>query len=76
MTQVEPSSPVIVFSAAPGEPSNEVDQKPDNQAATDYFRRREQIERAAAKTAKSHTARSIHQILAQNYASLSRRRPG
>jgi hypothetical protein len=39
----------------------------------EYFRRREQIERAAAKQAASPTARRIHQELAQQYADLIRR---
>jgi hypothetical protein len=37
-----------------------------------YFRWREQIERAAAKNAQSDAARRIHQELAQEYADLIR----
>lgn len=38
----------------------------------DYFRWREQAERAAAKNAQSEAARRIHQELAQEYAALIR----
>ena len=38
----------------------------------DYFRRREQAERAAAKKAQSEAARRVHQELAQEYAGLIR----
>lgn len=38
----------------------------------DYFRRRERIERLAAKNAQSAAARRIHQELAQEYAQLIR----
>jgi hypothetical protein len=38
----------------------------------DYFRRREQAERAAAKTASCDIARRVHQELAQHYADLLR----
>jgi hypothetical protein len=41
-------------------------------ASVDYFRRREQAERAAAKHARSDAARRIHQELAQEYADLIR----
>jgi hypothetical protein len=34
----------------------------------DYFRRRERMERAAAKNAASEVARRVHQELAQQYA--------
>jgi hypothetical protein len=40
------------------------------QAATDYYRKRERAERAAAKHAASVLARSVHQELAQSYAQL------
>ena len=42
--------------------------------SADYFRKREQVERAAAKSAACHAARRVHQELAQNYAELLRRR--
>jgi hypothetical protein len=38
----------------------------------DYFRWREQAERAAAKNAQSEAARRVHQELAQEYAELIR----
>jgi hypothetical protein len=41
----------------------------DNESL-EYFRRRERMERAAAKQAASPTARRIHQELAQQYAEL------
>ena len=41
-------------------------------ASMDYYRWREQIERAAAKNAQSGAARRIHQELAQEYAELIR----
>jgi hypothetical protein len=44
----------------------------DNQSV-EYFRRREQAERAAAKYAGSDAARRVHQELAENYAELLRR---
>ena len=40
----------------------------------DYFRRREQAERAAAKNAMSDAARRVHQELAQEYAELARKK--
>jgi hypothetical protein len=36
----------------------------------EYFRRRELVERAAAKSATTPAARRVHQELAQNYARL------
>lgn len=38
----------------------------------EYFRRREQAERTAAKTASCDVARRVHQELAQHYAELLR----
>ena len=38
----------------------------------EYFRRREQAERAAAKNAATAAARGLHQELAQNYSELLR----
>jgi hypothetical protein len=38
----------------------------------DYFRAREQVERAAAKAAVSRLARGVHQELAQIYGRLAR----
>jgi len=43
-----------------------------DQKSMDYFRRREQAERAAAKNAQSEAARRVHQELAQEYAELIR----
>ena len=43
-----------------------------DQASQDYFRRREQMERAAAEHAASDAARRVHQELARNYAALLR----
>ncbi len=40
--------------------------------ALDYFRSRERAERAAAKRARSASARGVHQELAQRYAALVR----
>ena len=40
--------------------------------STEYFRRREHAERAAAKSATTIVARGLHQELAQNYAELRR----
>jgi hypothetical protein len=37
---------------------------------TDYFRRREMQERAAAKNAASLAARRVHQEMAENYAAI------
>jgi hypothetical protein len=37
-----------------------------------YFRRRELVERAAAKSATTTAARGLHQELAQSYADLLR----
>jgi hypothetical protein len=39
----------------------------------DYFRRREEAEKAAAKNASSEAARRAHQELADEYAALLRR---
>jgi hypothetical protein len=47
-----------------------------NSDAQDYYRRRERIERAAAKSAATETARRIHQQLAQGYAALLLRSAG
>ena len=47
-----------------------------NSEAQDYYRRRERIERAAAKSAASDAARRIHQQLAQGYAALLHRTAG
>jgi hypothetical protein len=44
-----------------------------DQSNQDYFRKREQAERAAAKKASSEAARRIHQELAQSYASILRK---
>lgn len=46
--------------------------EPDSSPPIDeeYLRRREQVERAAAKNASSPSARRIHQVLAQAYAGL------
>jgi hypothetical protein len=41
-----------------------------DQEFLDYFRRRELVERAAAKSASSPAARRTHQELAQGYANL------
>jgi hypothetical protein len=41
--------------------------------SSDYFRRREQAERAAAKIAVTEAARRAHQELAQHYAAMVRR---
>ena len=43
-----------------------------DQSTMDYFRWREQAERAAAKNADSEAARRVHQELAQEYADLIR----
>ena len=43
-----------------------------DQDSLDYYRRRELVERAAAKKAASGTARRVHQELAQEYAQLLR----
>jgi hypothetical protein len=40
----------------------------------EYLRRREQAERAAAKSASSNVARRVHQELAQAYSELLRGR--
>jgi len=37
---------------------------------TDYFRRREAQERAAAKSAANLAARRLHQQMAENYAAI------
>lgn len=39
-------------------------------AETEYFRRREMQERAAAKTAVSLAARRVHQQMAEHYAAM------
>ena len=39
-------------------------------AETEYFRRRERQERAAAKSARSHAARRVHQQMAEYYAAM------
>ena len=44
-----------------------------DQDSSDYFRRRELAERAAAKNAQTEAARRVHQELAQGYAELLRR---
>ena len=44
-----------------------------DQQSIDYFLSRERVEREAAKTANSETARRAHLELAQGYASLARR---
>ena len=41
-----------------------------DQESTDYFRRREFAERAAAKNAVTEAARRAHQELAQSYAQM------
>ena len=38
--------------------------------SSDYFRRRERAERAAAKVAATAAARRVHQELAQHYATM------
>jgi len=38
--------------------------------SSDYFRRRERAERAAAKVAATAAARRVHQELAQDYATM------
>ena len=43
-----------------------------SQESTDYFARRERMERAAAKRASSAAARRAHQELAENYSRLAR----
>lgn len=43
-----------------------------DQDTREYFQRREQYERAAAKKAHSVHARRVHQQLADNYATLIR----
>ena len=43
------------------------------QNSIEYYRRREQAERSAAKTAATKAARRVHQELAQHYAELIRR---
>jgi hypothetical protein len=43
------------------------------QESIEYFRRREQAEREAAKQAASAEARRVHQELAQQYAELQRK---
>jgi hypothetical protein len=40
--------------------------------SSDYFRRRERAERAAAKIAVTEAARRAHQELAQQYAAMQR----
>jgi hypothetical protein len=47
-------------------------QLPEPCGDEDYFRAREQAERAAAKAAVSKAARAIHQELAQIYGRLAR----
>jgi hypothetical protein len=42
------------------------------QESIDYFARRERMERAAAKSARSAAARRAHQELAENYSRLAR----
>jgi hypothetical protein len=44
-----------------------------DQNSQKYFRRREEIEKAAAKNASSDAARRVHQELAQEYAALLRK---
>ncbi|HVE00461.1 MAG TPA: hypothetical protein VNB78_02050 [Sphingomicrobium sp.] len=44
-----------------------------DQSSQEYFRRREQAERTAAKNASSEVARRVHQELAQNYATILRK---
>jgi hypothetical protein len=57
--------------------SGGVEQSPMmNSEAQDYYRRRERIERAAAKSAATETARRIHQQLAQGYAAFLQRASG
>jgi len=69
---VDPGSgPIVVYRDFPSE-------RPAHAGSTelsddkDYFRAREQAERAAAKAAVSTRARRIHQQLAQVYAQLAR----
>ena len=42
------------------------------QDSIDYFARRERMERAAAKSARTTAARRVHQELAENYSRLAR----
>jgi hypothetical protein len=44
-----------------------------DQNSQNYFRRREEIEKAAAKNASSDAARRVHQELAHEYAALLRK---
>jgi hypothetical protein len=44
-----------------------------NQESLEYFRRREQAERDAAKHAASEEARRVHEELAESYSELLRR---
>ena len=43
-----------------------------DQKSLEYFRRREQAERDAAKQASSEEARRVHEELAENYSELLR----
>jgi hypothetical protein len=43
-----------------------------DQKSLEYFRKREEAERAAAKSAESEAARRAHEELAQNYSELLR----
>jgi hypothetical protein len=43
-----------------------------DEGSREYFRQRERMERAAAKSASSEAARRVHQELAQGYSVLSR----
>jgi hypothetical protein len=73
MTQVEPSGTMLVFTATSAEVSDDdAAETAALETQSDYYRERERRERAAAKKASSHAARSVHQALAQRYAALSR----
>jgi hypothetical protein len=67
------SGPLIVCRTPLSPASEECDVWAPARHDQNYFRAREQAERAAAKAAASNPARRIHQELAQLYAGLARR---
>lgn len=70
MTMTDGPHPFRIFRDLPTA-ANDVQTVPSDNATTEYFRRRERAERAAAKLAVSPAARRAHQKLAQLCANLA-----
>ena len=65
---VSVGGPITVFPNDVGHDRRQDDHAYSHDERTDYLRRRERMERAAAKSSESTLVRRIHQELAQAYA--------